>query len=450
MNLSVQYILDDAKSISITLRIQRMQNDFSFECIDENSKTISTDLLSSFVYFQISSSNHLIITFYKGCIERRFLFQSQIQRNTFFSLISQAGIIYQNCNDKLTYIIKDNDLRDAQSFSLSSMISGVFGQGNNNNNKDALKRPVDGFTFKTIDEQLPDIATHDFNEMDAKQDELENLNLIELNYHEDLFLNIYRNFIKVNKELNEDYPKLKEQWKSMTKNQWNHYYKFRVFVSSIEEWLDESFLPTDLHKELFFNISLTLFTHYYGELKFTPRFKGFLEIIYYVFLTDKTEDDMFVFKDGTKLTFENSELYLFGYVCSIWNLVVKDTTTPNQDFMSIRRILLDTSSSTFQILEEHKINSFEFFKDDYDVFFFLNRSIDDKILLFTAFLLSNNFPLFRQTIICISLVLLHNHLQLVPLNETKFFQQMFCSEFHHLNVKLLLHNYYKLHCKEMK
>lgn len=66
-------------------------------------------------------------------------------------------------------------------------------------------------------------------------------------------------------DFTEEYFKLKKQCELTSLDKWNFFLEMRVFVYSVEQYIEKSELKIKFHKQLFFNMALTLFTRYFGE-----------------------------------------------------------------------------------------------------------------------------------------------------------------------------------------
>ncbi|KAH0793630.1 hypothetical protein GPJ56_002463 [Histomonas meleagridis] len=296
----------------------------------------------------------------------------------------------------------------------------------------------------TIDANIPNCSMKTLTKEDIETMNLSTIKLSTTEIPKVLYPLLLQKIINPDPNFDSDYAQLKKQWESTTEGQWRHHFKLREFVACIEKWIQKPHLKTEYHKKLFFNLSMTMFTHYFGEFPPTSQFISMVKTIFQAFLTDDADENGFKFVDGSKLTFDQTEVFLFKYVRDAWTIISKDKYDPKKDFMCVRATLLNLSPSTFEVINDHGVDSFDFFKADCDSFYAKCRTQEDRLLMFVAMLLSGNLTQFKQTIIAIASVLGHEQLHLIPVNDTQCFCQMFCNIFRHIDTRLLLHNYEKI------
>ncbi|OHT02960.1 hypothetical protein TRFO_29772 [Tritrichomonas foetus] len=446
-HMKVSLVLDDDTTIPATLKVYIQKGNVLFEYLDQNDHSIIRDSITQFRSIQFSEENALKTTIHGPLIDRVIQFESMGDHSKFYNFLRENVQLEPSETDPRSFIIKEKQTEQKQP-TLTDFVHTIVKTIVNKNEPSIIKRPVDGFTYGTIVQILPSNKLVPLTREEAETAILSSLPLNTYSISHELFPIIFTRLINP-PDLSSEYKKLKEQWQLTSKAEWDYFLKMRVFVHSVEKYLEKtSRLTTETHKQLFFNISLALFTRYFSELSFGPKLMCVIELIINCFLKETSDGDSFDLMAGGKLGIEETEILLFSHISEIWEIVTKSQLSVEKESFNILNALSTISPSTKAILDDRNMKLLDFAIPDADLFFTRGKNLNDSLLLFAAALATGDIAVFRKNVICSSLVLLHERLQLIPINDTKTFSETYCMELRNIKARLLILNNIKIHLSQ--
>lgn len=440
MELQVRLQFDDLSSINCNLKLSIQKGNVFFEYVDERNHSIIRESITQFRIIQLSEEDPTRVSIQGPIVDRILHFENPKDSNAFFGYILNQGILLVSENDARTFHINIKD-DSKKKTPFHHLIQSLYQSASKV--PQVVQRPVDAFVSKRIFSYLPTDKL-----MTLTPDMIDSLQLPLLplySYHipRTTYPHLIKQFVNP-ADITEEYQKLKEQWQSTSQNQWKHFLQLREFVHSIELYIEHSNLPTENHKRLFFNVSVSLFTRYFSHLSFGPSLMFIVDILIFCFLSSQIEGDKFITTLGEKLDLNSAELFIFSYLADIWESMRKTSLTIDKESDKIRKELSSISPSTLAMLDDRKLVYLDFAVQDADVFFSKAKNQEDALLLFTAALQTGDISVFRRNIICIALVLLQEKLQLIPFDQPNQFVDTYRYNSILINARLLVLNNTKL------
>lgn len=448
--IPIAYLLDESTTIHAYLSLTPQKNDIGVQYFDEFKKLIAQEKMSDFHTIQISPSNALQVSFHSRNVDRNIVFKDSQNYQAFWKLLQDKNLIENTTTDPRTFSIKKNPLEQGGGSVINSIISTLFTGMSQQNNNSPENRAVDGITFGSISALSPSSQLTPFSKTDAQNADLSSVSFSSITIASDAVPVIFERLLKP-KIPNEDYTNLKLQWKLTSPAQWDHDYKLRSFVHSLDKYLKNSSQFTyEEYKVLLFNVALGLYTQYFGSLKYSSQLMLLIEMLIRGLLASKLENGMFKLKkDNQMKSPEETENIIFAHLIPLWDLVLesKKCAVP-QETMKIKTMLQTISPSTNSMLDDRKIKQLDFVMKDADLFFTQGRKIEEYLLLIFSSIANGDISLFRQNIIAISLVLLQDKLQVIPYDQKTKFEESYSTGLREIDVRTLLYNYERLNSNQ--
>ncbi|OHT13721.1 hypothetical protein TRFO_16041 [Tritrichomonas foetus] len=364
--------------------------------------------------------------------------------SNFLQILSKHGILTPLTHDPYSFVITRPSGQNNRFDHIVGAIINTF-----RNEGDSTKiRPVDGFVYGTIEQILPSCQLARFTVEDASNAKIETLLFSSLSIPIEAYPTLFSRILNINNldEKISDLMKLKKQWELTSYAEWDHHSALRAFVHDVEEWIDENCQMSELHCRLLFNLSITLFTDFFGNLQFSEQLMYLISVMMSAFISDNSKDGCFIANDGTGLTFEEAENNIYWNLKAALLKISKNKMSSLQESLSIRTALSAISSSTLEMLNDHGFTSLDFTFIEAEVFFGYNKKRSEKLLLLVSALASNDINGFRKNGIIASLILLQETLQIIKDNDS--FIHKFSIEIRKLDSRLLLYNIERLFASE--
>lgn len=442
--MKVSLIIDEGSSIKSFLKLSMQKGLVFFEYADETNHSIIRESINQFRTIQLSEDDPMRITIHGPLVDRSVHFETSEDYAYFLRFIQAHNFLIPTENDPRTFTIKDKSSKKQSG--LTDFVNSIV--NNNQNNDQIIRRSVDGFAFKYVESLLPSLKLNTLTKEEAQTIDFSKISLSTLQIPENVFPILVTRLINP-PDITEEYSNLKKQWELTSKDQWNQFLKMRVFVNSVEQYIEKSELTTEFHKQLFFNMALTLFTRYFSKLNCSPELLFSINIIIQCFLTEYADSNGFLTTSNETICFEKAELLIFSHLCQFWEKLSSNSLSVNAESASVRNTLSKISPSTLAMLDDRKLTLLDFVMADANLFFTNGRNLNDSLLLFVSALSTENISIFRKNMICASLILLQEKLQLIPFNDLKSFAETYQVELRFINTRLLILNNSML-CKSLK
>jgi hypothetical protein len=301
-------------------------------------------------------------------------------------------------------------------------------------------RPVDGIILGTIDPSLPSLQCAALTSAEAESLNLAPVFFSRLCIPIDVYAIIYTRLFSSAAGPMADYMQIREQWQLTSHAEWAHNYGLRLFVHDTEQWLEQA--PLIGHKQVFFNVCMSLFTFRFGELnlKNHTQLMFLIKTVFMVFLKSKRKQERIVARGGERITDEEAENLVFWKAKAVIDMAATANFSMLKESLAIRSLLSNISASTLDMLNDRSITSFDFAFREAVLVFANGRNYEEEILLASAAIASGDFRMFYENGIAASLVLLQEKLQKVPLEKVDEFYRLYAVELRKLDARVLLHN----------
>lgn len=421
-----------------------MKNDNNEILIEfwNGQELMTVDRLFQYDSLIIDEQNHQKCTLQSSAINRILIFPREADISKFLSILSKDGVLIPNSTDQYTFRIIRPHISQNNLLGIVGAIRNTFKSEIDPNKI----RPVDGFTFGTIEQQLPTTQFARFTIDDATNSKLESLLFSSISIPIEAYPIIFKRLLKISTEIDiqlSTLMKLKKQWELTTYSEWNHHCELRIFVHDVEQWIESNCsMSSELHRKLLFHIAITLFTDSFGSLRFSKQFMFVIRLMLFSFISDNCNDDSFIANNGTGLTFEEAENSIYWLVKPLWTTISKSKLSSLQESLSIRTALSGISPSTLKMLNDHSVSSLEFAFNEADYFFSYGKKRSEMLLMVAAAIASNDLNGFRRNGILASLILLQEKLQTI--NDVNSFISGYSTELRKLDSRLLLYNIERL------
>lgn len=429
-----------AIAVSLVMKIENGEVIIEFW---NGNEIITTDQLFKYNSLRLDKTDQKKCTLQSKLLNRVIIFQKEPDLDKFLHLLSEHGILTPFANDQYSFGINRPSKGQMKNFNIYNVIRSTF-------KGDVKIRPVDGFIYKTIEQQLPLSQFARFTAEDASTAKLDSLLFSNFSIPIESYSIIISRLLQIDDINNRmtDLMKLKKQWELITFAEWNHHCDLRIFVHDVEQWIDQNhqIYSFESHCKLLFNIAITLFTDTFGSLKFSDQLMFIIRLVSYAFISDNANEDNFIANNGEGLTFEEAENMIFWHVKSLWEKMNDSKISPLQESLSIRTALSGISSSTLEMLNDRGLTSLEFAFNDADVFFSNGKKKSEMLMMLVAAIASKDFNGFRKNGIIASLVLLQEKLQII--NDNDLFMKSYSLELRKLDSRLLLYNIERLFATE--
>lgn len=443
--MKVSLIFDEGSSMKSFLKLSMQKGLVFFEYADETNHSIIRESINQFRTIQLSEEDPMRITIHGPLVDRSVRFETTEDYSHFLRFIQEHNFLIPTEIDPRTFTIQSKSSSKKQP-GLTDFVNSIV--NNAPNNDEIIRRSVDGFAFKYVESFLPSLKLNTLTKEEAQTIDLSTVSLSTLQIPEDVFPILFTRLINP-PDIADEYSNLKKQWELTSKDQWYRFSQMRVFVNSVEQYIEKSELTTEFHKQLFFNMALTLFTRYFAKLNCSPELLFCISIIIRCFLTEYADTNGFLTTSNETISFEKAEILIFSHLCEFWEKLSIDSFSVNKESVNVREMLSKISPSTLLMLDDRKLTLLDFAMADADLFFTRGRNLNDSLLLFVSALSTKDVLLFRRNMICVSLILLQEKLQLIPFSDLKSFADTYQVELRFINPRLLILNHFLL-CKSLK
>lgn len=434
--MNVTLIFDAKSSIKAFLKLSMQKGSVFFEYADETNHSIIRESINQFRTIQLSEDDPMKIIIHGSLVDRSLRFESNQDFSKFLRFIQARNDLIPTESDPRTFTIKDKSPKKKQP-GIADFVNSLV--NNKQNEHQIMIRSVDGFAFKYIESILPSPKLNTLTIEEAQNIDLANIPLSTLEIPDNVFPILVARLINP-PDIAEEYKKLKEQWELTSSDEWNLFLKMRVFVHSVEQYIEKSQLSTEYHKKLFFNMALTLFTRYFSKLNCDPELLFVINILFQCFLTGYADSNGFLTTTNETISFEKAEILIFSHLCQFWENLRTSSDSVKKESFNVRQTLSKISPSTLAMLDDRNLNLLDFVMTDANLFFTRGRNVNESLLLFISALSTGNISLFRRNVICASLILLQEKLQLIPFNNMKSFTETYQVELRFINPRLLILN----------
>lgn len=291
-----------SENIELNLEYNIKNNDMNIELRDDEGEDIISDKLSQFNSIDIDDETPLQIILKGPKINRIIRFLKETDASEFFVTLQKVAKLTQLPGEKHSFILtmepQQVNLKDyipLVSFFNKTISSTVKTVKNIVIGKE-LEYPkqeepahTDGFRLGYIKESISkeelnlenydpskfdSLSSIDFKSSSSLNSDLELLNLSSslqrvshLIFSEEQIYAIWCKFLlprgKSKSELLDDYKKIRVQWKTVTKGQWDHSFPLRSYVVDVEKSIKEStILSNSPYNEVAFDVLLSSMLFY--------------------------------------------------------------------------------------------------------------------------------------------------------------------------------------------
>ena len=477
--MNIQVDCGENSLINAKIEFKKDQNDIILQCSSKESpenEILIQDNLSQFSTITVDDNNPLRLILHGENVDRTYIFQSSINVSDFFKTLQETmNLNMQAGPGRVFQISKKTHQQNTLTGYLEKGISGGinivknFVQQQNQPNQSAgsgsaLSKDAndfdtiiqtDGIQSGIVDQELPkDFKTETMVEIPSSDgDAIEKLSHIKFSEQKimnkeimELLLLIFTNGMK-KEEMYEKYGKLKQQWKNIGKEQWDHSFCLRKYVVEAESSIRNSQCCNPPFDEILFDILMALFSFYFQKLDYDHVSVHFLEVFIKYFISNVSEDNQ-IFTSATRenLNKDQIEALIFWPFKNFYSKFLYDKSINYMlkgDLLSkVKDILLIVSPSTAALLDEYEVKNLSFLKNHPSTLFTRERSNNDMILIICAISSSSNPFLFFQCLVAGILVVLQCRLQ--ECDSLKEFGQAFDTLSPNIDTRLIIRNAEKI------
>ena len=279
-----------------------------------------------------------------------------------------------------------------------------------------------------IRESLSDMKTitvteRNFNDIFVNSEIKNGYSPSELEIAPSFVIECWKRLLKIESFSDDDFLKLKQQWKNIEENTWKSNSKFRSFVSLSEKYLKQEKFVISGGEEIAFNALISYFVQSMNTACFEAYIVRTASLITNCLLAGKTGEN-FILQNGEESTQDHCSAIVFTILDSICQKTSKIWDNLFDDTM---QLLMLTSPSTNELLTNAGVKNFEFMKQEIGFFFCKDRTQEDSVLMFTAALSSHQIETFTRSLIASCFTLLHNRLvEIVNQGPQFFFKTVLC------------------------
>ena len=415
MKVKVNLMLENQNLYPVMMNISTDDNHIiDFRKLN-NDVIVYQDYFFDFNYVIIDKENHIKCTIKNDSINRTFIFQDTGKCLSFLLYLSKNNLIFPE--DSFSFIIR------------------------NKNFKNKIKPQRYNNDYEFVEKELPFQEFIEITKQDILNSSLSSFHFSLLNLNLNSYRDFYDKLLLIEDTDNplEDYISTKKQWQLTTYSEWDHNHRFRIFVYELEKWIDLSNFKLHEHKQMFFDIAVSLFMDSLGELKFLDNFICFLKILFIIYIRENN-DNSFLDPNGKIILCDEAESIVFWRMKALWKIIIKSNSSVLDDSLIIREILADNFPSTFDLLNERGIISLSFAKKEADFLFIRGRTIQDSLMIFSSAVCSCDLLKYKQYLIATSFVLLKDKLQEIPKDDKKLFKKCYLQEIRNINTRILIYN----------
>jgi hypothetical protein len=431
----VHLTVNQTTTIVAEMVVSLGKGEVTIQYLNGDNMVIASDNLSAYKFFQLDQRNHRQCLFRSPLVDRTVVFQRDCDSADFLSLMTRHGHFAAVPNNPYSFEISIQAHRPTDLFGYMNRLYHQF----SGDQTSPPCRPVDGIVLGTIEPSLPPLQCAALTFDDAESLSLSPAFFSTLLIPIDVYPVIYSRLLCGAASI-ADYLRIREQWQLTSHAEWGHNYGLRVFVHDTERWLDQA--AVIVHKQVFFNVCMSLFTFQFGELSLKNHLQlmFLIKVVFLVFLTPKCTHERIVARGGETLADKDAESLVFWKAKAVIDLAAAANFSMLKESLAIRSLLSNISASTLDMLNDRSITSFDFAFREAVLVFADGRSYEEEILLASAAIASGDFRMFYENGIAASLVLLQEKLQTVPLDRVDEFYRLYAAELRRLDPRLLLHN----------
>lgn len=448
MYTRVALVLDEKECLHGYMQLALNGVDLSITYFDEHGGIIVTEKISQFQSITISKDNTLNVTFKSKFTDRSIIFNNRSDMNAFFEFLRNNIILNPAENNPLNFEIQ---LKSKSGGGILGKVTEALKKTgdsfnfNMNQVKPVIIRPVDAYTYGNIVPVIPSTKFEDLTLEKVKTLDLSTVSYSKFNVIDEALPTLFDRLLltKPEETKTKEYLQIREQWQLTTKEEWNRFVVMRQFTHDLESWItSEKF--SNLHKQLIFNIAMSLFTFLFGDLKFDETLQFELSIIVAIYLDDQLLDDSLITRDSREVTLEEAEILTFWPLLTLYRKIKEGTLSVQQESLKVFTMLENISKSTAEILTDRNYKTLDFALSDSRIFFTRWRDYKINSLILASALSCGNLPVMRQSMLCAALVLLHEELQEIPLEMPQVFSEEFSLRLRRLDGRLILYNAEKM------
>lgn len=439
-------MLDQEERLNGYMQIAINGADLSISYFDEHGGIIVTDKISQFSKLELSKDNMLITTFHGKFTNRIIVFNNKTDMNAFWEFLRNKIILTPSPDNTLLFSI---ELKEQNKGGIFGKFTDVLKKTGDSFKTTQVKpitiRPVDAFTYGNIVPVIPASKFEDFTVDVAKNIDLSSISFSKYNMKDEALPILFDRLLlrKPADAAQKEYFQIREQWQLTTKDEWNRFSDLRIFAHDIETWiLGENY--AQMHKQLIFNLGLSLFTFHFGNLRFDDTLQFELSSLVSIYLEDEIIEEKFVTRDARMLDLEAAELLLFWPLLTLYRKIKEASLSVQQESLKVLTMLENISKSTAEVLTDRNYKTLDFAIPDSRILFTRWRDYKITSLILASALSCGNLPVMRQSMLCAALVLLHEKLQEIPLEMPQVFSEEFSLNLRKLDGRLILYNAEKM------
>ena len=422
----IDLFLDEKVPTPAKLILEVQSSDIALTFVDREDQPIATDLISQFTEMELPDEKGLIVILKGSFLSRKIVFHDERDRSKFLQCVKRTMAMEEI---------------DSNHFSLQQSRSkfGMFGRSSSYKGMEQ----ADGLSCKFLERNFSSDNLRRVKRASAETCDLERVDeLVNLDIDDDAYSILLRRFLKPVGDRDE-YNSLKRQWNLVSVEQWNHCRVMRTFVKNIDEWLEKPSLDSGVLRTVIFNVCMSLFMHYTGELEFKERLQCLISCMVKAYFIDLDADAPAVFLQwGGSMDPEQAEFMVFKMLRTLVDFVGRDTCLV-PTYRRVQSILEDISPSTATLLVDAKIRAFDFAKMDFEHLFMYGRPSSDYLPLLLCALWVGDISKFTSYMFAIILILLEDKLQ--PLtDDPQRFVSALLEHMRSLETRLLIGNCTKL------
>lgn len=446
MYAKVDLLLDEKETIESSMQISVTGSDITITYFDKHSSVIVSDKISAFRFLEFSAKREMQATLKGTVTDRSFIFSNKNDKSTFIEILSEKVNLVPLPENPLCFKI---EAKSQNGPGILGFVAGVVKNFSPASSapKPIVRRPVDAFTYGTIVQAIPEIPNAKvIDEETAKNVDLSTIRFASDKVEEKAFPVIFDRLLlnKSAEDARSCYIPLMEQWGSITKHEWTHSTPLRVFVHGVESQIIAT-KCSELMRRLYFNLAMSLYTLYFGAVKYdeTMWFEITTLVAAYI-KKDNEAEGKFLTVKGEEIELLDAEIMIFWPLVELHKKMGAAKLSVSQESLKVKTMLESISCSTVQMLNDRDYNSLDFATKDAEILFTRWREPSLAVSTLASALASGNIPEMRQSMLCASIILLHEKLQEIPIEYPEVFSETFSLELRSLDGKLLLFNAEKM------
>lgn len=247
------------------------------------------------------------------------------------------------------------------------------------------------------------------------------------------------------------YSKIKKQWKTITKKQFQNWTELKEHILRLEKYVDElsnffkRYTDKNIIQEIAFNIFLTYSFWCWDSSNYIHNYTKFLVIFIKAFIKD-TKDEYTINYDDEKILFEDMEADIFWCFTNFIEILNNDNTSIIRQpmlkniFQNVGKVIFEKFPNFNSYLNQKHIFSLDFmFNDCINWFFDCFKDNEIIKLLISAFTFPDLFKFFQCFLLSYLVSLAPNFRYSSPIDFDEFLSE-YQNIKHNMNLNTILSN----------